>query len=126
MSHMLLVEADGWLRALIEAELKEAGHQVTAFASIEGAEQVARWLFHDLAIVDAVGQARGDLDRLDALCRATRVLLCAGAFDLEGVTAAELPVVALLRRPFSIRDLVVRVGQALSKGSTPALSTASR
>jgi DNA-binding response OmpR family regulator len=50
------------------------------------------------------------------LCRATRVLLCAGAFDLEGVTAMNLLVVALLCRPFSIGELAARVSRVLSEG----------
>lgn len=116
MSHLLLVEADDWLRALIEAELKEAGHEVTTFASVGEALAAAGWLPHDLVVVDAVGQETADLDRLDGLCRTTRVLLCAGAFDLEGVTRAELPVVALLRRPFSIGDLAARVSRVLRSG----------
>jgi len=118
VGNLLLVEADGLLRALIEAELKEAGHQVTAFASVGEALTAAGWLPHDLAIVDAVGQDKNDLDRLAGLCRATRVLLCAGAFDLEAVTKAELPVVALLRRPLSIGHLVAAVRQVLSTQGT--------
>lgn len=43
MSHVLLVEADGRLRALIEAELEEAGHEVTAFTSIGEALTAAHW-----------------------------------------------------------------------------------
>ncbi len=109
MGKLILVQADGLLRAMIEGELKEAGHEVTAFPSVREALAAARWLPHDLAVVDAVGQDREELDRLVELCRATRVLLCAGAFDLERVTEAELPVVALLRRPFSIGDLAARV-----------------
>lgn len=115
MSHVLLIEADGRLRALIKAELKEAGHEVTTFASVGEALTAARWLPHDLVVVDAVGQKRDELDRLGELCRATGVLLCAGAFDLEGVTVAGLPVVALLRRPFSIGELATAVSRAFSE-----------
>lgn len=114
---VLVVMPAQWPRALIRAELREAGYDAVG----------ARDLLEALGTPDAPGPFRlilldqsalsdGDpavlrelLDRLVSRHDGTRVLLLAGTTH----EAPEGPWLQVLRRPMSISDIVAAIGRAV-------------
>src|SRR4051794_248113 len=127
MSHVLVVDDDPVVAALVAFRLRRLGLEVSVEADGEAGLAAARELRPDLVVLDWLMPRMNGLEvcralRSDAdpeLARTPVLLLTAKAQepDLErGFAAGATDFVA---KPFSTRELVSRVTAALPPGSVP-------
>lgn len=116
---LLLIASDWQFRALVRAQLIEAGYKVVAFPRLDvalaylmhgpgvagGGEQPAATIV-DLVGLGASVSALVDLWQLSGQAP---LLLCGGILDRAVLDAAGLPPARVLTRPFSVGDVVSEV-----------------
>ncbi len=121
MAHVVVVEDEHEIQALIISALREEGHSVESFA--DGREALDRltgpgMTQPDLIVLDLM------LPNVDGLAitrevRRTRItpilMLTAKATELDRVLGLELGADDYLTKPFSIRELQARVGAILRR-----------
>jgi DNA-binding response OmpR family regulator len=116
---IVLVAKEWKTRALITAQLSEEGYQVLALRTIEEAVMLlGRGMVRPrLIILDTPGQNLKEaiLADLRALADDVPILACTGPFDLAQFDFEEAGFIKLVR-PFTVRDVVDKVGQVLGKG----------
>ena len=123
---ILIVEDQADIRDVLCEILSQAGHVITSTtnyheaAALLAAPGAAGWC--DLMVSDVVlpGGSGHDL-AAQARSRGVRVLLCSG--HPERLAELELLGVAHLRKPFTLRCLLVRVGDLLA-APAPTAATA--
>lgn len=110
---LLLIAADWQFRALVRAQLIEAGYEVMAFPRLDVAllylmrGGAPPWLtIVDLPGLDANVSTLVDLRRLTGQ---VPLLLCGGILDRAVIDAEELQPARVLMRPFSVGDVVREV-----------------
>jgi two-component system, chemotaxis family, chemotaxis protein CheY len=122
MARILLIDDNATLRALLQVQLEEAGHEVRQAASgAEGArlygEGGADLILCDLFLPDEDG-----LETIRGLCQGggARVIAMTGEADLASAgrlrAAAQLGAVGSLRKPFAAEELLAAVRAALGEG----------
>jgi DNA-binding response OmpR family regulator len=121
MSLIMLVEPDPTTRALINAQLVEAGHQVLTPDTLTDALADLALLHPDLLILDSVGLPLDQVHQLANARRQTRLLLCTGAFDRRRLDLDALQPARVLTRPFSIGDLALAAETLLTQPWPPPL-----
>lgn len=116
---MLLIASDWQFRALVRAQLIEAGYEVTAFPRLDVAlaylargrraqgegEQPAATVV-DVAGLGASVSALVDVWRLTG---EAPLLLCGGILDRAVLNSEALPAARVLARPFSVGDVVSEI-----------------
>jgi hypothetical protein len=118
MDRLLLV-APGWqFRALVRAQLIEAGHEVHSFPRLDvalaylarGGERSA------VTVVDlsGLGATARMLSGLWTLSGRAQLLLCGGGLDRALLGADGVPPARVLLRPFSVGDVVAGVERMLA------------
>lgn len=119
MDHILLVEDDAELHALVAGRLAESGYRVaSAFTGSEALAQVEEQV-PDLVLLDVMLPA---LDGLE-VCRRLRaahpllyiIMLTARADELDRVVGLEVGADDYVTKPFSLQELVARVRAALRR-----------
>lgn len=118
MAHVLVIEDEKELSALVRQELRHAGHEVdVAFDGPSGVELHAK-AQPDLVVLDVMLPG---FDGLEVLRRirsvgATPVLmLTARSTELDKVLGLELGADDYLTKPFSMRELLARVSAILRR-----------
>jgi DNA-binding response OmpR family regulator len=121
MSHILVVEDDGDIAALIAHYLERAGHAATLVPSGTEALAIARARVPDLMVLDLM------LPGLDGIevCRAARadraladvpiIMLTARADEADRVAGLEIGADDYVTKPFSPKELVARVNAQLRR-----------
>ncbi|MDP8910394.1 MAG: hypothetical protein M3N47_15045 [Chloroflexota bacterium] len=122
---VLLLEDDPVLRDLLEAVLTDDGHEVRVYGSRDLLFAAARDVPAALAVVDFWGrshQALADEERADVvrLARAVPTILVTARTWATSASAADLGLVALVRKPFDVDELTTVVTEALEDGAAGA------
>ncbi len=130
MAHVLIVEDEPDLAELIAHTLREAGFSTTAVHEGEAALKEARERPPDLVLLDRM---LPDLDGAE-VCRQLKarshtrhlpvVMLTARADENDRVMGFELGADDYITKPFSVRELVLRIRAVLRRASVDLSSTA--
>ncbi len=116
---LLLVAADGRTRALLLAELQEAGYNVVALPSLEVALAALATgrVQPTLVLLDVQGDPRADprgvAQLLNLLGEDVPLVLVVGAYDARALAPLRARVAAWLPRPLRVKDVIAAVRQIL-------------
>ncbi len=127
---ILVVEDEPSIRALIEVNLRRAGHNVLLAADAETARQLVRDALPDLVLLDWMlpGMSGIDFARLlrgDARTRRLPIImLTARAGERDKIDGLELGADDYVTKPFSPRELVARIKAVLRRHAPQATEDA--
>jgi len=122
MARILLIDDNATLRALLQVQLEEAGHEVCEAASGAEGARLYRERGADLVLCDLVLPDKDGLETIRTLCQAggARVIAMTGEADLSSVgllrAAEQLGASHSLRKPFATEELLAAVRGALGEG----------
>ncbi len=124
MARVLVVDDDATVRDVVGRYLLDAGHTVDMAADGPSGLQAARERRPDALVLDLMLPGTGGLD----VCRALRaggddvpiVMLTALGEESDRVLGLELGADDYVTKPFSPRELVLRVGLVLRRSQPPA------
>jgi two-component system phosphate regulon response regulator OmpR len=127
-AHILVVDDDDRLRALLSRYLTENGFRVTMAQSAGEARDTMRFLQPDLVVLDVMMPGESGLDLTGAL-RAERLavpilLLTARGAPEDRIAGFEAGADDYLPKPFDPRELVLRVRAMLRRAAPPPVATA--
>lgn len=118
MKHIFVVDDEKRIRELIEMYLKKEGYQVTTFEGSEGVLSQFQKEAPDLLVLDIMMEGMDGLD----LCREIRklsevpiIFVSARSDELDRILGLELGADDYLAKPFSPRELMVRVKTILKR-----------
>ena len=116
MKRVWIVDRQHWPRTLLRGELLESGLDVVGFVTVEDALVAlvsAAATRPDLIIIELKGLGVGDAEILDRLAQTgLPVMLLGGVVELNSDTVRSGEWVAILKRPFTLGQ-VVRVVRRL-------------
>lgn len=120
---ILLVEDEPLVRDLLEAIPTDDGHDVRVFVSYE---QILRAACEDsgaLVIADFWGLSHQELDdderqQVVAIARTVPTIVVTGRTWARTITAEELGLVALLRKPFDLDEMATLVSDVFAGAAT--------
>lgn len=127
---ILVVEDEPAIQALIEVNLRRAGHNVLLAADAETARQLVRDALPDLVLLDWMlpGMSGIDFARLlrgDARTRRLPIImLTARAGERDKIDGLELGADDYVTKPFSPRELVARIKAVLRRHAPQATEDA--
>jgi two-component system phosphate regulon response regulator PhoB len=122
MATVLLAEDDADIRFLVTFRLEQAGHQVTGFENGMQALAAARKHPPDLAVLDILMPGMSGLDvcrelRRDPATAAVPVIILTARAEKADIAAGFAAGAAdYIIKPFSPRDLAMRVKAVLARG----------
>lgn len=123
MSKILVVDDDDLLATSVVAYLEDAGSQVARAAEAAEAERLWRTWHPDVVVLDILLGASSGLDLLRRMRREADgtmvVLLSALATADDRIVGLEVGADDYLTKPFSPRELVLRVAALLRRGDGP-------
>jgi len=127
IGHVLVVDDDAAIRAVVTTALRRAGHRVTSAASLAELDMRLAEGLPDVLISDVVLPDGNGLDRLVTLLAQHPglpvIVLSAQNTLTTAVRANEVGAFDYLPKPFDLDDLARAVGGALGRGrGTPAES----
>ena len=125
MARILIVEDEADLRELVAYNLQAAGHEIVEAAT--GAEALAQLrrsrpdlVLLDLMLPDIPGTEVCRKLRADPNLAATPVVMVtARGEEIDRVVGFELGADDYVVKPFSVRELVLRIGAILRRGTAP-------
>jgi two-component system phosphate regulon response regulator OmpR len=123
--HLLVVDDDERLRALLQRYLSTNGFRVTAAASAADAHALMKSFAFDLMIVDVMmpGESGIDLTRtVRSHSRVPILMLTARGEPEDRIAGLEVGADDYLPKPFEPRELVLRVSALLRRTTPPVLS----
>ena len=118
MAHILVVEDEKELAALVRREMELVGHQVTSAHDGPSAVEMALSLDPDIVILDIMLPGFDGIDvtrRVRAVKSTPILMLTARATELDKVLGLELGADDYLTKPFSMRELQARVSAILRR-----------
>jgi two-component system phosphate regulon response regulator OmpR len=124
-AHLLVVDDDERLRALLQRYLTSNGFRVTAAASAVEARALMKSIAFDLLIVDVMmpGESGLDLTRAIRAQSQTPVLMLTALSDAEDrIAGLEHGADDYLAKPFEPRELLLRCGSLLRRTVAPSRS----
>ncbi len=123
--HLLVVDDDQRLRALLQKYLSSNGFRVSAAADAEEARNLMKSMAFDLLILDVMMPGESGLDLTRAVRAHSQVpilILTARGESEDRIAGLENGADDYLPKPFEPRELVLRCGALLRRSATPALS----
>lgn len=124
---ILVVDDEPDALELVEFNLKRAGFDVASAEDGEGAIRQARALLPDVIVLDVMLPRLDGLEvckilRADARTQATRIImLTAKASEIDRVLGLELGADDYLTKPFSPRELILRIRNLLGRKEAAAV-----
>jgi two-component system phosphate regulon response regulator PhoB len=121
MANVLVIEDDDDIRLLVATALKHEGHGALVAANARAGLQIARTAAVDLVILDLVLPDLAGASVLEQLASDVRtqrlpiIILTARADERDRVHGLELGADDYITKPFSVRELVLRVNVALRR-----------
>jgi two-component system phosphate regulon response regulator OmpR len=122
--HLLVVDDDERLRALLQRYLGANGYRVTAAAAAGDARHLMKSMAFDLLILDVMMPGESGLD----LARSVRadspvpiLMLTARGDPADRIAGLELGADDYLPKPFEPRELLLRIGGLLRRAAPPDL-----
>lgn len=125
MGRVLVVEDDGDIRLLLAHALEQAGHSVVMAGSGKRALELARSIAPDLVILDWVLPDVAGATLAEALRSDPRtqqipfIVVSARCGEADRIHGLELGADDYVTKPFSVRELLLRVQVALRRSSVP-------
>ena len=130
MARILVIEDEKDIRDVLEYNLRQAGHEVDLAANAKQGLEIARSKRPDLVLLDLMLPDQPGTDvckalKSDARTRGTHVLmLTAKGEEIDRVLGFELGADDYVVKPFSVRELVLRVAALLRRGAPePSVKT---
>jgi two-component system phosphate regulon response regulator OmpR len=123
--HLLVVDDDQRLRALLQKYLSANGFRVSAAADAEEARALMKSMAFDLLILDVMmpGESGLDLTRsVRAQSQVPILILTARGESQDRIAGLEYGADDYLPKPFEPRELVLRCGALLRRSAAPAVS----
>lgn len=129
MTRILVVEDEKDIREILAHNVGQAGHEVLAAASGTGALASVREARPDLVLLDLMlpdvsgVEICRHLKRDPSLCQIPVIMLTARSDEVDRVAGFEVGAEDYVVKPFSVRELVLRVGAVLRRSrNLPALT----
>ena len=122
-SHILVVDDDERLRALLQRFLSQNGFRVTAAADAEHARALMKSMAFDLLVLDVMmpGESGFELARrVRANSRVPILMLTARGEAEDRIEGLEIGADDYLPKPFEPRELVLRCAALLRRAAPPA------
>lgn len=122
-SHILVVDDDERLRALLQRFLSQNGFRVTAASDAEHARALMKSMAFDLLVLDVMmpGESGFELARsVRANSRVPILMLTARGEAEDRIEGLEIGADDYLPKPFEPRELVLRCGALLRRAAPPA------
>jgi two-component system, OmpR family, phosphate regulon response regulator PhoB len=126
MARILLVEDEADLRQIVEFNLKQAGHEVFATSSGRAAVTLAHETSPHVVLLDLM---LPDISGLE-VCRQLRakgetkhtkiIMMTAKSEEIDRIVGFEIGADDYVVKPFSVRELVLRVSALVRRGQEPA------
>ncbi len=121
--HLLVVDDDERLRALLQRYLSSNGFRITSAPNAEDARALMKSFAFDLLIVDVMMPGESGLDFTRAVRAGSQVpilMLTARGDPEERIAGLEHGADDYLPKPFEPRELLLRVGALLRRAAPPA------
>jgi DNA-binding response OmpR family regulator len=125
MARVLVVDDDLTVREVVVSYLRAAGHEVHEAADGEAALATMRAAPADLVVLDLMLPGIDGLDvcrRLRATSQVPVIMLTALGSEADRVVGLELGADDYVTKPFSPRELALRVGSVLRRSGDPGPS----
>jgi two-component system phosphate regulon response regulator PhoB len=125
MARVLVIEDEADLREVLDYNLTKEGHRVTLVSTGTEGLRVARetlpeLILLDLMLPDTTGTAVCKTLKKDPATRDIRVIMVtAKGEEIDRVVGFELGADDYVVKPFSVRELLLRVGAVLRRKDTP-------
>lgn len=119
-NHLLLVDDDKRIRDLISRLLSENGYRITIASNAAEARKCLSGLEFDLIVLDVMMPGETGLELAAALRENSSVpilMLTARAEATDRIAGLEIGVDDYLAKPFEPRELLLRIGAILRRGS---------
>jgi two-component system, OmpR family, phosphate regulon response regulator OmpR len=123
-AHVLVVDDDRRLRALLSSYLVKSGHRVTVAATAAEARGYLDGLAFDIIVLDVMMPGENGLDFATALRGRSQVpilMLTARGEPQDRVRGLEIGVDDYLTKPFEPRELLLRIGSVLRRTRAAAV-----
>jgi two-component system, OmpR family, phosphate regulon response regulator OmpR len=123
-AHVLVVDDDRRLRALLSSYLLKNGHRVTAAATAAEARAFLNGLAFDIVVLDVMMPEESGFDFATDLRRRSQVpilMLTARGEPSDRVRGLEIGVDDYLSKPFEPRELLLRIGSVLRRTRAKAV-----
>lgn len=123
-AHVLVVDDDRRLRALLSSFLMKNGHRVTVAATAAEARAFLDGLAFDIIVLDVMMPGESGYDLATDLRRRSQVpilMLTARGEPQDRVRGLEIGVDDYLPKPFEPRELLLRIGSVLRRTRTARL-----
>lgn len=125
MKHIVVVDDEKRIRELIVMYLKKEGYEVTSFEDADSAYEFLQKNEVDLIVLDIMMRGTNGLD----LCKNIRkdsdvpiIFVSARSEELDRILGLELGADDYLPKPFSVRELMVRIKNILKRTTVKAQS----
>jgi two-component system phosphate regulon response regulator OmpR len=125
-NHLLVVDDDDRLRALLQKYLSSNGYRVSAAANADEARTLMKGIAFDLLIVDVMmpGESGLDLTRsVRAQSQMPVLILTARGEPQDRIAGLEHGADDYLAKPFEPRELLLRCGALLRRAAPPQSSS---
>ena len=122
LPHLLVVDDDTRLRALLRKYLSDRGYRVTAAADAEEARAKLQGLSFDLLILDLMLPGESGLDLARSLRKSSAVpilMLTAMGEASDRIAGLQSGADDYLPKPFEPEELLLRIGSILRRVSAP-------
>jgi two-component system phosphate regulon response regulator OmpR len=118
-SHLLIVDDDDRLRALLKKFLREQGFMVTTAADAAEARRKLAWFAFDLAILDVMMPGESGLKLLESLQGGTTPVLMLSAMGEpdDRIKGLETGAEDYIAKPFEPKELVLRIKAIMRRSS---------
>ena len=125
--HLLVVDDDARLRALLQRFLAEQGFRITAAADAAAARRALAAFAFDLVVLDVMMPGESGIELVESLRREGQdvpvlMLTARGAPD-DRIAGLEAGVDDYLGKPFDPRELALRIRTILRRATPPAVET---
>ncbi len=121
--HLLVVDDDSRLRALLQRFLSEQGFRVTAAADAAAARHAMAGFEFDLMVLDVMMPGENGLELAESLRRAGQdvpiIMLTARGAPDDRIAGLEAGVDDYLGKPFDPRELALRIRTILRRAAPP-------
>jgi two-component system phosphate regulon response regulator PhoB len=122
MARVILIEDEADLREVLLYNLTQAGHRVQVAGTAEAGLRLARETLPDIVLLDLMLPDRPGTTVCTALKRESRtqdipiIMVTAKGEEVDRIVGLELGADDYLVKPFSIRELVLRMNAVLRRG----------
>lgn len=121
--HLLVVDDDSRLRALLKRFLSEQGMMVSAAADAPEAREMMKWFAFDLLVLDVMMPGESGLELLASVLKKQPVpvlMLSAMGEAQDRIKGLEIGAQDYLAKPFDPKELVLRIKTILTRAPAAA------